>query len=250
MLPISIDISSVVEEFNILSLHSEEFSSYVVDRMTEDFMSSWESMVGRELKSTRRDYMRAMNVEKVSYKETIISLLPTESRLPMMIEDGASSFDMKDGFSKSSKKTDKVDGGWYLTIPFRFATSEALAESTIFSQKMPKPIEKIAKENNGEQIKLSQLPDQYRKLLTNKTSGYEHKSPIYEGIKRLQASSSEKENRGNYISFRRVSDNSEEGAWTHPGFQPKKFMDRASEQMIQNLTTILDQATNDFILSL
>lgn len=255
MLPISIDISDVVAEFNILSLHSEEFSSYVVDRMAEDFMNSWESMVGRELKSTRRDYMRAMNVEKVSYKEAIISLLPTESRLPMMIEDGCSSFDMQEGFSKSSKAVryssvkDKKEH-WYLTIPFRFATSEALAESTIFSQKMPKPIEKIAKENKGEQIKLSQLPDQYRKLLTNKTSGYEHKSPIYEGIKRLQASSSEKENRGNYISFRRVSDNSEEGAWTHPGFQPKKFMDRAGEQMIQNLTTILDQATNDFILSL
>lgn len=255
MLPISFDISPIVDEFIILSNRSEEFSSYVIDRMTEDFMNSWENMVNSELGSTRQAYKRAMNVEKVSYNESLISLLPTESKLPMMIEDGASSFDMQEGFSKSSKAVryssikDKKEH-WYLTIPFRHATSEAVAESMVFANKMPKPIEKIAKENKGEQITMAQLPQEYQKLLKNKTTGVQHKSPIYEGIKRIQASSSDKENRGNYISFRRVSDNSEDGAFVHPGFKAKRFMDRAGDKLVQNMSTILDQSTNDFILGL
>lgn len=253
MIPISVDISPIVDEFLVLSNSSQEFASYVVDRMAEDFMSNWENMVSSELGSTRQQYKRAMSLEKTSYNEVLISLLPVESGIPMMIEDGASEFDMKSGFSKSNKRKAKDGGGWHLTIPFRFATSEAVAESMVFSQKMPKPIEKIAKENDGEQISKSQLPEQYKKLLTNKTSDYKHKSPIYEGIKRIQASSSDKENRGNYISFRRVSDKTLDdnpGAWVHPGFKAKRFMNRASDKLEQNLSTILDQATNDFILGL
>lgn len=253
MIPFSIDISPIIEEFTVLSDRSEEFSSYIIDRMVEDYMSSWGNMVGKELKSTRREYMRAMNTEKVSYKEAVISLLPTESRLPMMIEDGASEFDMRDGFKNSSKAirySSLKDGQehWYLTIPFRHATSEAIAESMVFSNKMPKPIENIAKENKGEPIKYTQLPEQYQKLLKNKTTEVQHKSPIYEGIKRIQVSASNKENRGAYMSFRRVSDRSEKGAWTHPGFEAKKFMDRALSQLTDNMTIILDQSTNDFIL--
>lgn len=253
MIPFSIDISPIVEEFTILSDRSEEFSSYVLDRMVEDYMNAWNNMVGKELHSTRGEYLKAMNTEKISSKEAIISLLPTESRLPMMIEDGASEFDMKEGFSKSSKAIryssveDKKEH-WYLTIPFRHATNEAIAESMVFSSKMPKPIENIAKENNGEPIKQTQLPEQYRKLLKNKTTGVQHKSPIYEGIKRIQVSASNRENRGAYMSFRRVSDRSEDGSWTHPGFEAKKFMDRALSQLIDNMSTILDQSANDFIL--
>ena len=248
MIPINVDISPIIEEFVVLSNRSEEFASYVLDRMVEDFMFNWNDMVGKELHGTRKEYLSAMDVNRTAYNEAIISLLPTKSNLPLKIEDGASSFDMREGFSKSEKRTDKDDGGWYLTIPFKFATSEAIAESMVFSQKMPKPIEKIAKENNGDPISMSQLPDQYKKLLANKTTGVKHKSPIYEGIKRLQTSATEKENRGGYISFRRVSDNSEDGSWTHPGFVGKKFMDRAANQLEQNMTSIIDQATNDFIL--
>jgi len=210
MAPITIDLSEVIKEFTILSDHESEFSSFILDKITQEIAFKWEDLVGKELHSTRNEYKKAMAFEKIDDRNAVFTLLPTESNLALSIEDGKSSFDMKEGFAKSQKRHQKEDGGWYLTIPYRFATTEALAESMVFANQMPKPIQNIAKQNDGAPITPSQLPKEYQVLGVNPTSGYKHKTSIYVGLKRNQLPN---ENRGVYNTFRRVSDNTDEGAW-------------------------------------
>ena len=247
MLPIAIDISPILAEYSALADSSEEFSSFILDNMVDDFMFSWQEMVKSELHGTREEYMRYMSTERIDSRNAVIRLLPSESNLAMMIEDGASSFDEKEGFANSLKKHEKKDGGWYLTIPLRHATTEAIGESMTFSGVMPDGVQKAVKASGGGALRTEDLPAEYQKIGINKTSGYIHKSNIYEGIARRQIGSTKSENRGGYMSFRRVSDTSEDGSWIHPGFKAKNFMDRAASKLEENIGKILDDATKRYL---
>lgn len=247
MVPIGLDISDIIDEFSQLAGKSEEFSSFILDRVVDSYMFEWQEMVKNELHGTRKEYLNSMFTERIDNRNAVIGLMPSESRLALMIEDGASSWDMKDGFSKSPKKHDKKDGGWYLTIPFRSATNEAIGESMAFTNKMPTEVQKVVKSKKGA-VTLQDLPSQYQKIGINKTSGYTHKNNIYEGLHRKQGGSSKKENRGIYMNFRRVSDKSDDGVFVHPGFEAKHFMEKTINGL--NISNILDIATDDFLKQL
>jgi hypothetical protein len=244
MLPITIDISDVLSEFSAIADRGPELSAYILDRIQDEYMFKWENAVNSELKGTRKEYKRAMDVERIDNYNVVFKLMPRESQLAMMIEEGASSFDEKQGFANSPKRHEKEGGGWYLTVPFRMATSEAVAESSIFSQKMPPAVEKIAKSNQGKPVLPDQLPAEYQKIGMNKTSGYKHKTNIYVGLKRNEVGAG-RETRGNYMSFRRVSDKTEQGAFIHPGFKAHKLMDKALEET--KIDILVDRAIDEFL---
>jgi len=161
-----------------------------------------------------------------------------------MIEDGASSWDMKENFKNSKKAKNKGQSNWYLTIPFRHATTEALGEAMEFSDKMTPELQKEVK-RQGTLKDLSRLPDEYQKILSNPTTGTPHKSPVVEGMKRIDISSTDKENRSGYFTFRRVSDNSEEGSWQHPGFEAREFIDKTVKEM--PFDSIVNMAIDEFL---
>jgi len=244
MINFQFDISDVLIEFESMASRSSELKGYILDKLTDDFMYRWEQNVNKELKSTRNEYKKAMFVEYPEEGTAIIGLTPRESQLALMIEDGASSYDMKEGFKKSNKKTQKDGGGWYLTIPFRHATSEAVGESMAFSGKMTPELQKEVK-RQGTLKDLSRLPDEYQKILSNPTTGTPHKSPVVEGMKRIDISSTDKENRSGYFTFRRVSDNSEEGSWQHPGFEAREFIDKTVKEM--PFDSIVNMAIDEFL---
>lgn len=248
MIPFSIDISPVIEEFSQLADRSDELSAFVLSRIVENYMFDWETKVNGELKQTRQEYKKAMFSEFEDSRNAVVGLLPTESNLGLMIEDGASSWDMKSGFEKSSKKTQKADGGWYLTIPFRYATTEAIGESMVFSGKLPKEVQKVAKKVAPAAVALQDLPKQYQKIGLNKTSGYKHKFNIYEGLSKRNIASTQNEKRSGYMNFRRVSDNSDDGSWQHPGFEAKKFMETTMDSL--DIGTVVDNAIDDFLTQL
>jgi hypothetical protein len=223
--------------------------------MVDSYMFAWENQVNSNLHSTRQQYKAAMSVEYESDTVAIIKLQPTENSLPMMLEEGASQFDIKEGMAKSDKRTIKEGGGWYITIPFRHATTEALGESSIFSgrpkdsygekgKNLPKEVYLLAK-NTKEALTPDDLPEKYRALLSNPTTGYEHKSPIYEGLKRYKISSTDKENRGGYMTFRRISDQSDEDSWVHKGFKPMRLMNLALQDA--NLDIVVSNAIDSFL---
>lgn len=140
--------------------------------------------------------------------------------------------------------------GWYLTVPFRHATSEAIAESGVFNSILPADVYNLAKNSQTplkrQQLPLNQQTPGVRKAIDIpglKVPEYTHKSAKYEGLVRVEASSSEKEKRGQYMTFRRVSDKSDPNSWFNGGIEGKKLMDRAIE--LSNISTVADMAIDE-----
>ena len=254
MLPITIDISEAVGR---LALSNEEVKSYsrlVLDVISDKYMDEWRSMV-RKLGRTRTAYMNGMERNYIDdFNVEFVLNAKGAGVVAMMLERGASPFDMKDGFSKSSKKKTKEGGGWYLTIPFRHATSQAIGES--MSGKLPNRVQQIAKKVGN--VKVTDLPTQYQQKGVRREirqgsiiiPEYVHKNPIYEGLTRKDISSTEKEKRGGYMTFRRVSDKTiekEPWAWYHPGFQAKDFMGKAMDNLTKEFESLVDYAETQFL---
>lgn len=257
MMPLNIDLSEVVEEFALTATQSMELSDVIIDRIVAEYTSKWENLVDNGLKGLRSTYKNAMYVDKKSSSEVIFGLREGENGLAMALEEGKAAWDEKPFFEASPRKHRKAMGdGWYLTVPFRHATPEAVAESGIFQSVLPKEIYDIAKNNGCRRVSMAQLPEQYRQLGSRKeivtASGvipeYTHKAPKYLGLVRVNVSSTNKENRGGYMTFRRVSDRSDPNSWIHPGFDAHRFMDKALDQA--DIYTVADMAIDNFLAQL
>ena len=163
------------------------------------------------------------------------------------------------GFANSDKaKTPKDGKGWYLTIPMRIATPEALGESEVFSGIMPTEVHNIAKskevdENTGKSdpVKPNELPSKFKpqkkEVYIPKSDTYrqyQHKTSIYAGIRK----ETDKENNQNrYVNFRRVSDKSDAASWQHPGFEPYKIMEKAWADFSGDIDQIIDDQTDEIL---
>jgi len=241
--PVYIDLSKVASEFVLMPEEIKGMSRFILANIADNYIREWEKLIDNTLHSTRTEYKRAIFSEQPDDYSVVIGLTPRESQLAMMLESGASQFDIKEGFKKSGKRKLGKDGDWYLTVPFRWATAEALGESGVFSNKMPPPIQKLVK-TTKEPLKIGDLPKAFQSLGVNKTSGYTHKFTIYEGLHRREIGSGT-EKRGGYMTFRRVSEKSDEEGWIHPGFQPLNLMEQAFAAM--DLGKIVDFSVDRFL---
>ena len=254
MVPIVIDISGVQGRLFLDAEEMRSYARYVLDGMGTRYMQLWTKQVTDNLHQTQRAYMLGMPQELKYVDDYTLEIVlegKGDSKLAIMLETGASPFDIKEGFKKSSKAKKKEDGGWYLTIPFRYATASAIAQSSVFANKMPLPVERIAKRlGDKEQIKEADLPAEFQvkgvrkeiKTATTIYPEYTHKSSIYTGIQHNTLP-----NQGSYINFRRVSDLSDDNSWIHKGFQPHNFMDKALEELTRELPSILNLAEEQFL---
>lgn len=251
---IGIDLSEVVEEFALTQQQGHDLATSLIDKITESAYRRWEDLVDKELHQTRGEYKRAMYVERTSPTEVVFGLTDRQSKLPLAIEEGSDSFDMKESFERSSKKKMKRDGGWFLTVPFRHATPGAVATAGAFASVLPKDVYQIAKNNAGKPVQKSQLPTQHQALgvrqeLLNKLGvkipAYTHKAAKYEGVVRKDISSTSNEVRGGYFTFRRVSDKSDPTSWIHKGFKARDFMGRSISQ--NEISSVVDRTTDEFL---
>lgn len=250
MLPIRIDLDEVVSEFDLSGEEANVLGAAIIDRVVQEYYQRWRDLVGRELKKSRSEYLKAMYVDRTSPLEVVFGLTARESPLPLMIEEGASPFDEKPGLLASPKAKQKKNGGFYITVPFRHATAEAIAESGVFSSILPKEVYEIAK-NSQTALKRNQLPlnqqipgvRQAINVPGLQVPEYMHKSAKYEGLVKVAASSSEKENRNKYMTFRRVSDNSDPNSWFNGGIAARKLMDKALE--MANISMVADMAIDE-----
>jgi len=168
-----------------------------------------------------------------------------------MLEVGHEPFDEKIGFSQSPKKKMKKGGGWYMTIPFRYASSEALAESGAFAGILPKQIERMAKQSTIP-LRQTDLPTPFNdtnqraviERMNKRVDEYKHKVSVYAGLIRKDISSTNKEKRGGYYVFRRVSDKSDPLSWWNKGFERHDFMGQALSNM--NIQTTVAMAIDNF----
>lgn len=256
MIPVSIDLTEIVDEFVLTSEQTQSLGESIIDRIVEDYMHKWNDVVNGGLKQLRPLYQRAMYVQRESDTSVTFGLAPGDDGLALAIEEGKPPFDIKEGFARSPKRKTSLGGGWYLTVPFRYATSQAVAESTIFSGRLPEVIEKVVKSNGGKPLSAAQLPSQYAQLGRRKAiqtangviPEYVHKAPKFQGLVRVDVSSTHNENRGAYMTFRRVSNNSDPNSWIHPGFDARKFMDKALDQT--QIPQVVDMVLDNFLSQL
>lgn len=246
MIPISIDISDFIGKWELSIDQADLLAFNILDEVSNGFAREWEKVAGRELHQSKLEYQRAIYIEKPDPLSVIVGL---KGVLPNMIEKGISPFDQKEGFEKSNKKKVKEGGGWYLTVPFRFATPGAVAESSIFSQVLPGAVYKVALQNlktSKNSLSVKKLPEQFqmkgmRPEMMNQTTGkvfqeYQHKSSIYEGLTKSQ---------GGYTTFRRVSDNSDPNAWIHSGIQAHDLASKALQGL--QVDRIIGGVKNTFV---
>lgn len=235
MIPIKIDISQFINQFQVSKEEAQGLATSILNRLTISLKQGWIDQAN-SLKSSRNEYQRSIYIKRVDYKTAIVGLT---GWLPNAVENGMSPFDEKEGFSHSSKRKISirtVDGirqrGWYLTIPFRQATPESIGESEAFTGNMPREIYDIAKNlKQGESISYGMLPEQQRILgirhKVTSSSGqvyedYTHKSPLFEGMIKGQ-----KQYHGSYVTFRRVSDKSDNNAFIHTGIESHSLCEKA-----------------------
>jgi hypothetical protein len=174
--PVLVDFSGTIDEFLLTEQETKDLSRFVLSNISDEYMRHWEQNIDSSLHQTRSEYKQAIFTEQPDDFSMVFGMTPRKSKLAMMLEEGASSFDIKSGFEQSDKKKRKKDGGWYLTIPFRHATSTAIAESMTFSGRMPNEIEKLVKVSE-KPLNLSDLPEGYKDKRVSR-AGYKHKAAI------------------------------------------------------------------------
>lgn len=241
MITVLIDVSTIVEDFNINQAQVNDLLDSTVKAITYRFAEEWRNEANRTLKSARQEYIANIHVVDDGFAKGSVVLT---GWLPNSIEEGLGSYDMKPGLlSGPNAKTGK-DGARYNTVPFTFGTPGALAEN--FSSIMPKDIYDVIKgkpqdkmvQGGGKSTKpltldeipvAFQMPEVKKVVLPGSKSivDYQHKNSIYEGMVRVKDSAT---NQNSYKSFRRVSDNSDEASWIHPGF-PSETSDIAGKAL-------------------
>jgi len=258
MIPILIEPSSLPFDIAGNSDMVEKVLDSVVKDITASFAREWEHQAQQILHQTRSRYINNLNVIDTGRLTGAVMLDYSKDPVVRMIEEGASAFDLKDGFAKSDKKKLKADGGWYLTIPFRHATPGTVAESTVFSNKMPKDVYEVAKSKpvnidipgGGKRstgLKIGEIPAEYKTPVTNIGNDIPESKAfksIYEGIVKIQ---DPKTAQNMYMSFRRVSDNSLDDSWNHPGIDEYNIAGKAMNQFEQNIEVELNHAMNKIL---
>lgn len=234
MWKLDIDISGVVDTYNLLLDQSKQLSTEILDRMVNEFMINWETNVSNKLNKTKGEYLRAMEVDRIDEYNAIIKLTDRHSKLPLMIEEGAGPFDIKDGLEASSKRKTSVGGDWYIDVPFRFATTKAAATSPVFTGGVaPGGVINKAKKAQGRPVPVQNLAKKFRSPKSRLAipgrnftiPEYKHQVSIYDRIRRVEVGAGTGKKRGAYYTFRRVSDASDQYSWIHRGFRAQKFMD-------------------------
>ncbi len=235
MIDIDIDVSPIAEEFALSDSQSRNLTQQIVNNVTVALMREWDGLAKNNLKKTRSQYRAGLKLDSSQDLSNKIYLV---GALPLMIENGASGFDIKLGLLRSPKVKHTKKGEPYITVPFRHATSEALGENRAFSGVLPTVIHKMAKQLAGAPLQLGSIPSKFhipksaalrnrmkeiglrvdvREKIVEKLPTSDRTS-IYEGLKKTE---------GGYVTFRRVSLSSQADSWIHPGFEARNFADQA-----------------------
>lgn len=230
-LPIKIDLSDFIKEFDLSNSQVKILASKLVDSITKTFVSELKQKVNTTLKSTRQIYLDNLKIETIDEFNKEIKLV---GWLPNTIEQGTSSFDMKKYFEKSSKTKVSKKGNWYLVIPFKYNNS------TSSSSKLPKEISNIINKQKTP-LKEQQIPESYRlhKIKENSDFGiYQHKNSIYTGI-------SKKNN--DTMSFRTVGAVSDSSSWIYPNLEKRDFFGKSILDISTEIPILANSIINKFL---
>jgi len=235
MISVFIDTSSISEAFFLDQDQINDLMDYTVKEITGRFAQEWENEASRELGSSRQQYINSIVVVDEGFAKGSVMLVGSA---PNMIESGSDSFDMKDGLLNGPNSKVTKDGKRYNTVPFRVGTPTAQAEN-FNGGIMPQEVYDIVSEKEpNEPLQKGDLKDLPKQLKEPKKKSikmpeskvfkeYQHKHSIYEGITKKQDSVTKQ---NTYVSFRRVSENSDPLSWIYPGIEPKQIADKVLQE--------------------
>lgn len=195
----------------------------------------WVKQAGAKLTSSRRDYIAGIQQVTVDGLTATIELV---GKFPNMIEQGASSWDMKDSLLGPSVpvvsgpgqkgKMRAKDGSFYRAIPFKHQTpgtaglgGGAPMGTSYAAHPLVQDAAKLGKMIHGEAKKLApstnggwggRLPPGLAPKLKNA-----HATDIYAGMVRLEKSYGSA-TQSSYATFRMIS-SKPDGKWIHPGLE-------------------------------
>ncbi len=223
------DASGILRDFNLPPGTKKQIAKMVQQRLLAEVYEKVVDLANKNLGSTKKQYIDGILISNDS--------IELEGFIPNAVEDGISGFDMKSGFSKSSKKKSTKSGGWYLTIPFRVFTP---GRGSDYRNQMSWQIYRAVRANRKYD---AGTPDSRPAFSDNKTGRvweqYEHKSPILEGIKRTINPNN---GRSSYSTFRRVSNNSNPDSWIHTGIMAHRLFDKAWAEV--DLEKVIEDSLN------
>jgi hypothetical protein len=246
--PITIDLSGLQSQFGLSNQEIDMLTETCVNAVTAVVYANWQALAKQRLNSTVPEYLQnIIKVDKGRFAKQIV----LTGILPNMIEQGASAFDMKEGFKKSSKvrytipvynakgKQVRKGGDWYLTIPFRHGTPGIVGQAG-FANEMPQEIYDIMrKRQSGRPLTAQEIPSPYdvprsRAAIEETPNNprydeYVHKSSIYEGLTKITGQYG-KTTQNMYGTFRRVSNNSSPLSWIHKGIKAYNLADEAIKE--------------------
>lgn len=235
--PIEIDLTGLQSQFGLTQEQVDLLTETCVNAVSASIYANWLALAKQRLRSTAPEYTQNLiKVDKGRFEKSIV----LTGVLPNMIEQGASPFDMKQGFKSSPKVKHTIQkvkkkgnsiqsaGGWYLTIPFRIGTPNAVGQAG-FANVMPEEVYAVAKKlGAGQRLNALALPEgerapRSRAAITDESGAqlfgeYRHKNSIYDGMMRSTFTYN-KSVQSMYHTFRRVSDKSDAMSWVHSGFK-------------------------------
>lgn len=261
--PITIDLTGLQSQFGLDANTVNQLTEVCIQAVSAAVLANWTALAKRELGSTREEYIQNLNKVDVGRFAKQIVLTGV---LPNMLEQGATPFDIKQGFKKSPKARHTIakynkkgqvispGGQWYLTVPFRIGVPGTLGQAG-FSGEMPTEIYDIMKKRaTGVSLDRSEIPSPYdvprsRAAIaatptTPYYAKYVHKSSIYEGLTKRTAQYG-KTTQNTYGTFRRASENSDPLSWIHKGLVARNLAERAVQ--ITDVDTIVENEVTDFL---
>ena len=186
--------------------------------------ATWTGIAQQNLKTSRETYVNA--IEGVVMTDQFNGYIELRGSFPAMLEQGFDQFDIKSGFEKSPKVTNKPSGGWFLTIPYRHNTPGASSPT------MPNNIYSRAKKlQSSKQLSEALVAALGYKRETSHT-GYQWKNTMYDNLTRITKVYDSGKKHSQYITFRRVSDKSDPNSWIHPGYKGLKALDKVVPETI------------------
>lgn len=251
MIPIIINIGNLANEIALTPTEVKSFGKMTLDRVVSRYEFLLNEQIDKKLHKTKQAYRQSLSFEYLNDFNAVFILSGKDGlgKLALMMERGATPFDMKQSFLVSSKAKTGKDGKRYFTVPFKHATSTAIAESSTFSNKMVQQAQLIAKKQPGVPVSFKQLPSELQERGIRKSVSrggitsptYEHKTPIFQGLVK-----SVNTQHSGYFTFRRVSEKNAD-SWFHPGFEEYNLMGKALSGLESEIGRIVSSAKEEFL---
>lgn len=251
-----INVDDLIEEFNLPEETGNRIVQAAVQAVTNAIYYNWVNSAKQALHSTRNGYINGLIIASTGEFSRSITLT---GKLNNMIEKGAAPWDMKEVFSKSAKVKYSQKGDWYLTIPFRHATPNALGENSAFNgAQLPTAIHDIVKEFiGGQSLPKKSIPSPFdipksRAAISIPEKKinfpeYTHKSSPFAGVTKNEGAYSNI-TQNSYVSFRRVGKNSDSNSWINSGIQAHNLLDAAISKT--DIRTITDNTVDEILSKL